>query len=93
MGNKKEAINGLLDNGVPYISNEDGSTPIKYAVEQHDLDVVNSLVNYLAGDVNQLENYDTMHMIKEFNSTWKKNFMFQSAMFTTAAYDKTKPVF
>ena len=33
MGNKKEAINGLLDNGVPYISNEDGSTPIKYAVE------------------------------------------------------------
>ena len=42
----------------------------------HDMDVVNVLVNYLAGDANQLEDFDTEHMISEFVPAWKKNFTF-----------------
>lgn len=60
------------------------------AVEMHDLDVVNVCVNYLAGDANQLENFDTMHMISDWIPTWKNNFMFQPAMFTIAAYSRVK---
>lgn len=76
MGNKPEAINGLLKFGVPYISEEDGYTPMQHAVEMHDMDVVNILVNYLAGDANQLEDFDTKHMISGFVPTWKHNFEF-----------------
>jgi len=52
MGNKHEALKGLLDNGVPYISENEGETPMKRAVLMHDMDVVNVCVNYLAGDAN-----------------------------------------
>lgn len=76
MGNKHEAMNGLLKYGVPYISEDDGYTPMWHAVEMHDMNVVNVIVNYLAGDTNQLENFDTMHMIKAFVPGWKKNFVF-----------------
>ena len=46
------------------------------AVNMHDMDVVNVLVNYLAGDANQLEDFDTKHMIDAWVPTWKQNFMF-----------------
>jgi hypothetical protein len=71
MGNKSEAINGLLKYGVPYISEEDGDTAMLHAVEMHDMDVVNVIVNHLAGDAYQLEDFDTMHMIEGFVPTWK----------------------
>jgi len=76
MGNKSDAINGLLKFGVPYISEDSGETAMQHAIGMHDMDVVNVIVNYLAGDANQLEEDDTKYMIKHFVPTWKENFMF-----------------
>lgn len=76
MGNMSRQIDGLLKFGVPYISEADGTTPMQHAVEFHDEDSVNVFVNYLANDACQLEVFDIMHIIENFNPTWKNNFIF-----------------
>lgn len=86
IGNKSDAIKGLLQFGVPYISQENGNTPLYHAVEMHDRQVINVFVNHFAEKGIQLSIYDTQHIIKDFNSTWKNNFIFEPAKFTIGAY-------
>lgn len=76
MGNRTCALKGLLDFGVPYITGDDGKTPMCHAVEINDQEMINVLVNHLSLDINQLEFFDTEHMIKNFIPAWKNNFTF-----------------
>ena len=66
MGNRCEALHGLLDFGVPYMENGDGTTPMFHAHLINDQDSVNVIVQHLAEDINQLEMFDTQHMIQNF---------------------------
>lgn len=63
IGQKSEAIKCLFKNGVPYISEINGNTPMTHAVEKHDQDVVNVIMSHLCADANQLPINDISYMI------------------------------
>lgn len=93
MGQKSQAIKGLFKNGVPYIAELDGKTPMSHAYEMRDTDVVNVIMSHLDDDANQLPFHDVKHMISNYTNLWKKNFTFQPTQFTMGAYEVVKGVF